>query len=216
MSRRIACRRLLQQARHVRASMDQGRQGSDPLDAVVMPDVRRQRRAAPASCTRLQSWQLPAHAGDARADQELVANEPEGETDQDRCEGRQPRPLCRIPNGRGRHPTANVPGDSAAHCRTPAAAAACTGMRCSMVMRSRATEGRSASRCQQKWPRSAPSAAVRGARITAAVRAARRSCQNAATAQKSTPVWGSSGESRHLKDSKAICWLHVASWLTVP
>ena len=67
-----------------------------------MPDVRGQRRAAPASCTRLQSWQLPAHAGDARADQELVANEPEGETDQDRCEGRQPRPLRRIPNGRGR------------------------------------------------------------------------------------------------------------------
>ena len=47
-----------------------------------------------------------------------------------------------------------------------------------------------------KMARSAPSAAVRGARITAAVRAARRSCQNAATAQKSTPVWGSSGESR--------------------
>ena len=45
-------------------------------------------------------------------------------------------------------------------------------------------------------PRSAPSAAVRGVRITAAVRAARRSCQNAATAQKSSPVWGSSGESR--------------------
>ena len=45
-----------------------------------------------------------------------------------------------------------------------------------------------------KMARSAPSAAVRGARITAAVRAARRSCQNAATAQKSTPVWGSSGE----------------------
>ena len=47
-----------------------------------------------------------------------------------------------------------------------------------------------------KMARSAPSAAVRGARITAAVRAARRSCQNAATAQKSTSVWGSSGESR--------------------
>ena len=47
-----------------------------------------------------------------------------------------------------------------------------------------------------KIARSAPSAAVRGARTTAAVRAARRSCQNAATAQKSTPVWGSSGESR--------------------
>ena len=50
-----------------------------------------------------------------------------------------------------------------------------------------------------KMARSAPSAAVRGARITAAVRAARRSCQNAATAQKSTPVWGSSGESRLIK-----------------
>jgi hypothetical protein len=159
-------------------------------------------RTFAANAVRLQLHALAYNLGNflrtlatLEADQELVANEPEGETDQDRCEGRQPRPLRRIPNGRGRHPTAHVPGDSAAHCRTPAAAAACTGMRCSMVMRSRATEGRSASRCQQKWPRSAPSAAVRAARITAAVRAARRSCQNAATAQKSTPVWGSSGES---------------------
>jgi hypothetical protein len=40
---------------------------------------------------------------------------------------------------------AAVAGDSAAHCRTPAAAA-CTGMRCSMVMRSTATDGRSAPR----------------------------------------------------------------------
>src|SRR5882757_4200050 len=67
---RRACRRLLQQARHVRA-MDQGRQGSDPLDAVVMPDVRGQRRAAPASCTRLQSWQLSPHACNTGADQGL-------------------------------------------------------------------------------------------------------------------------------------------------
>ena len=56
-----------------------------------------------------------------------------------------------------------------------------------MVMRSRATDGRSASRCQKNGQIS-PSAAVRGARITAAVRAARRSCQNATKAQKSTPV----------------------------
>ena len=53
---------------------------------------------------------LPAHAGDARADQGLVADEPEGEADQDRRQGRQPRPLRRLPDGRGRHPTANVPG----------------------------------------------------------------------------------------------------------
>ena len=31
--------------------------------------------------------------GDARTDQGLVADEPEGEADQDRREGRQPRPL---------------------------------------------------------------------------------------------------------------------------
>ena len=34
--------------------------GCDQLDAVVMPDLRSQRRAAPASCTFLQSRQLPA------------------------------------------------------------------------------------------------------------------------------------------------------------
>jgi hypothetical protein len=42
---------------------------------------------------------------------------------------RQPRPLCRIPNGRGRHPATNVPGDFAADRRTTAAAA-CANMRC--------------------------------------------------------------------------------------
>ena len=41
-----------------------------------------------------------------------------------------------------------------------------------------------------------PSVAVRGARIAAVVRAAKRSCQNAAKAQKTNPVWGSSGEFR--------------------
>ena len=61
------CRRLLQQARHVRA-MDQGGQGRDPMDAAFLSLLRRQRRPAPASCARLQSRQLPAHAGDARAD----------------------------------------------------------------------------------------------------------------------------------------------------
>ena len=41
----------------------------------------------------------------------LVADEPEGEADQDRREGREPRPLRRIPDGRGRHSKADVPGD---------------------------------------------------------------------------------------------------------
>src|SRR5262249_57357994 len=39
-------------------------------DAGVMQDVHRQCRAAPASCTRLQSRQFPAHAGDVGADQD--------------------------------------------------------------------------------------------------------------------------------------------------
>src|SRR5262245_42739536 len=109
--------------------MDQGRQRCDQVDAAVMPDVRRQRGPAPASCARLQSRQLPAHAGDTRADQGLVADEPEGEADQDRREGRQPRPLRRIPDGRGRYPPANVRGDFAAHRRTTAAASARASMR---------------------------------------------------------------------------------------
>ena len=41
-----------------------------------------------------------------------------GETDQDRREGRQPRSLCRLSDGRGRHPTADAPGDFTADCRT--------------------------------------------------------------------------------------------------
>jgi hypothetical protein len=44
--------------------------------------------------------------------------------DQDRCEGRQPRTLCRLPNGGGRHLTTKVPGDTAADRGTTAAATA--------------------------------------------------------------------------------------------
>ena len=63
-------------------------------------------------------------SGDARADHGLVADEPEREADQDRRQGRQPRPLRRVPDGRGRLSPANVPGDFAADRRTTAAAAA--------------------------------------------------------------------------------------------
>src|SRR5262249_42687579 len=143
--------RVLQQARHVRA-MDQGRQGRDQMDAAVVPDVRGQRRAAPTSCARLQSGQFLADAGDARADQGLVTDKLEGEADQDRRESREPRPLCRLPNGRGRHPTANVPGDFAAHRGTAAAATTSASMRRSTVMHSRATDGMSASERQGKRP----------------------------------------------------------------
>ena len=116
-----------------------------------MPNVRRQRGAAPASCARLQPRQFPADSGDAGADQGLVTDDLEGEAHQDRREGREPRPLRCLPDGRGRHPTANVPGDFAAHRRTAAAATTSASMRRPMVMRSGATDGRSASKCQGKW-----------------------------------------------------------------
>src|SRR5262245_30217827 len=88
--------------------------------------------AVRTSCARLQPRQLPTHVGDAGADQGLVADESEGKADQDRREGREPRPLCRLPDSRGRHPTANVPGDSAAHRGTAAAATTSACVRRSM------------------------------------------------------------------------------------
>src|SRR5262249_15669265 len=39
------------------------------------------------------------------------------------------RPLCPLPDGRGRHPTANVPGDSAAHRGTTATATTSASVR---------------------------------------------------------------------------------------
>lgn len=81
----------------------QGRQRGHPVDVAVMPLFRRQGCPSSASCARLESRHLPAHAGDASADQGLAADEPERETHQDRREGSQPRPLCRLPDGRGRH-----------------------------------------------------------------------------------------------------------------
>jgi hypothetical protein len=86
----------------------QGRQRRDQVDAAVPPDVRRQRGAAPASRAPLQPRQFPAHVGDAGADQGLIADKLERQADQDRREGREPRPLCRLPDGRGRHPAAKV------------------------------------------------------------------------------------------------------------
>src|SRR5262249_34170709 len=126
-----ARRCFLQQARDVRA-MDQGGQRRDQVDATVVPNVRRQRGAAPASCARLRPRQFPAHAGDAGADQGLVADESEGQTDQDRREGGEPRPLR----------TANVPGDFAAHRGATAAATTSASVRRSMsCIQEQPTEG---------------------------------------------------------------------------
>jgi hypothetical protein len=59
---------------------------------------------------------------DSGANQTVVAEQPEGEADQDRCQARQPRLLCRHLDGRGRHLTPDVRRDPAADRRTPATA----------------------------------------------------------------------------------------------
>jgi hypothetical protein len=101
-------------------------------DGLISGNVRRQWGAAPASCARLQPRQFPVHAGDAGADQGLVADESEGQADQDRREGGEPRPLCYLLNGRGRHRTANVPGDFATDRGATAAATTSASVRRSM------------------------------------------------------------------------------------
>jgi hypothetical protein len=44
----------------------------------------------------------------------VIADQPAGEADQDRREGREPRPLRHIPEGRGRGAATNVPGNPVA------------------------------------------------------------------------------------------------------
>src|SRR4051794_39158077 len=85
-------------------------------------------------------------------DQGMVADEPEGLVNRDRREGGEPRSLRRCPIGRGRYSPANVPGDFAADRGTTAAASTCADMRRSIIMCSTAIDGRSAPRCQRKWP----------------------------------------------------------------
>src|SRR5436309_8333384 len=91
---------------------------------------------------RLQSWQLSPHACNTGADQGLVADDLEGQADQDRREGGEPRPLCYLPDGRGRHRTANVPRDFAAHRGATAAATTSASVRRSMsCIQEQPTEG---------------------------------------------------------------------------
>src|ERR1700730_4851325 len=118
---RRECRRLLQQARDVRA-MDQGGKRRNQVDTAVMSVIRRQRGSSTASCAGLQSRQFSAHAGDAGADQGVVADEPEGKADQERRQDRQPCPLCRVSDGRSRHSEKSLCRHSADDRGTAAAA----------------------------------------------------------------------------------------------
>src|SRR5713226_6417335 len=91
----------------------------------VMPHLRRQRRPPAAPCARLQPRQLHADTGDAEDRAAVVADQPARETDQDRREGRQPRALRDLPNGRGR----GVAADARRHPVADRAAAGTTRAR---------------------------------------------------------------------------------------
>jgi Transposase DDE domain group 1 len=74
-------------------------------------------RTFAANAVRLQLHALAYNLGHLlrtltpEADQGLVTDKFEGQADQDRREGREPCPLHRLPDGRGRNPSTNVPGD---------------------------------------------------------------------------------------------------------
>jgi hypothetical protein len=94
----------------------------------------------PASCPGVQSGQFHADAGDAEDRVTVVADQPQGEADQDRREGRQPRPLCDLPDGRGRGTATDVRRDPVAD--RPPARAVSTGMRASGQMQQTTPEVR--------------------------------------------------------------------------
>src|SRR5439155_23219356 len=92
--------RLLQRARNGGA-VDQGRQERGQVDATVVHGVPRERRPAPAPCAGLQPRQLPAHPGVAGGRGAVVTDKPTGEGGEDRCQGRGPWVLPRVPDGGG-------------------------------------------------------------------------------------------------------------------
>src|SRR5215472_15501248 len=89
--------------------------------------VRRQRRASSAPRIGLQPWQFHADIRDAEHGGAVVADQPAREADQDRCQGRQPRPLRDLPDGRNRGATADVRRHPVAD--RPAAGTTCASMR---------------------------------------------------------------------------------------
>src|SRR6266851_431381 len=142
-----AHRRLLQPPRHLRA-VHQRRQGRDQMDAAVVPFLCRQRGSPSASCSGVQPRQFHADPGDAEDRGAVVADQPAREAHQNRREGRQPRPLCDIPDGRGRgvasdvrgYPDADRPAAGAARAGMTADGVSCEmprGQRCALITEKR-------------------------------------------------------------------------------
>jgi len=92
---------FLQQTRHCR-TMDQRGQTRDSMDEALLPEVPGQRGEASAIRSRLQPWELHSDTGATRRSEPLVAHNPQGEADQDWCEGRVPWAIHYLPTRRGR------------------------------------------------------------------------------------------------------------------
>jgi Transposase DDE domain group 1 len=100
-------------------------------------------RTFAANAVRLQLHALAYNLGNflrTLATPEPIKDSSEGQADQDRREGGEPRPLCRLPDGRGRHRTANVPRDFAAHRGTAAAATTASVRRSMSCIQEQPTE----------------------------------------------------------------------------
>src|SRR6478736_6345460 len=80
----------------------------------------------PAPRAGLQSRQFHADAGDAEDGGAVVADQLAREADQDRRQGREPRPLHNLSDGRGRGAATDVPGNPVAD--RPATGATRSGM----------------------------------------------------------------------------------------
>src|SRR5450830_1905519 len=195
--------------------MDQGRQGRDQVDAVVMPDVRRERRPASASYAGLQSRQFLADARNTGADQGLVADEPEGEADQDRREGRAPRTLCRLPDGGSRHHgkcSRKYCGSSLnyGHSHHQRQRETFDGHAFKSTTGGVRPNARENGQISPRPPFGLPDAPV-------AVRTSRLSCGKAGKARIFTPVWDSSGESRiRVRNAYGDARLDAECWSREP
>jgi len=109
-----------------------------------------------------------------------------------KCE---PRPLCRLPDGRGRHRTASSKrfcGSSRSYGRSHHQRQRETFD----VMHSSATDRRSASKCQGKWPDQTLDQTFGLPEVLVAVSTSRLSCERAGKTRTLMSVWDSSGEAR--------------------
>jgi hypothetical protein len=157
-----------------------------------MPFLRRQRGSPSASRARLQSRQLPAHAGDAGADQGLVDDDAARKADQDRREGRRSRALRLVPDGRGCYTVQRLRRHLAHDRGTSAASNHVNGVVSSVVTRLNETTGK-VCLYDGKFRISPRSASVR---TTVEGRRRRHACQNSPVGTDLGSYWLPSGECR--------------------